>query len=591
MIELYMENSWTKVIYPENSGSLEKIVDKALHEGLGVKEDHQSLMNNFAYRHGHYDGIIKVYDDKNQRFPTGLIRQVEHILGETQAIHNFQFKVTDDRPDPLLTPEDVPETISFEDTNSGEMITLRDYQMEAIENVVEERDGVLHLSTGSGKSFTAAGLIKLAIDHIQSGEKIGFFVHKKDLFKQSYDVLSSALDMHIGRIGSGKFDEQLVNVIMVPTAASALRIDVEKGLRFTPKQMVIKKMATTIAPEFISGVNQRMLLRNYVMNMNVKTKADEAFKAEINKLIKESESDAKCIFNLNAYTVQYNKLLEEKNADKYKKKKKMEDFLSTIVMGVFDEAHSVHADGYYKVALACDNALMKVGLTGSIDRKNELLTQRITGVFHNVVSTTRNHEMIDRGVLADVEVMLVPITTVMYKGKQINTDGFDWRDAYEYGIVENEYRNALAAKIAEQWYERGETVLIVVGRIKHGENISGLLDSLGIEHAYIHGESEQDYRDKIISDVREGRLKVLLSSTIIDEGIDIPNLSVLVNVAGMKSLRVTLQRSGRILRRKEDGGKARVIDFEDNTNKYLRKHSLERNKIYKDEKFPIKRLD
>lgn len=586
-----MDNSWTTVRFPEKSGSLEKIVDKALHEGLGVKEDFAQLRHNRAYQMGYYDGIIKVYDEVNQRFPTGLTPDAVVILGELQGIHTFQFKVVDDRPDPFLLPEDIPSEIQFEDSGSGKLITLRDYQMKAVNDVVANRDGVLHLSTGVGKTYTSAGMIKIAKDHIHSGERIAFFVHKKDLFKQTYDVLSSALKGRIGRVESGRMDPQLVNVVMVPTAASALSIDVEKGLRFTPRQMVVKKMASIIAPEFTKGVNQRMLLQNYTMNMEMKTKADEAFKAEIEKVLKESESDAKIVFNLNSYTVRYNKLLMEKNEDKFKKKNEMEDFLNTVVFGIFDEAHSVQAEGYYTVALACENALMKVGLTGSIDPKNKLLVQRMRGVFHDVASVTRNIEMIDRGVLADVEVSIVPIRDVIYKGGKLNIEGYDWQDAYERGISENEYRNALAAKIAEQWEAQGETVLIVVSRIQHGENISQMLDSLGVEHEYIHGEAEQEHRDETIRRVREGELDVLLSSTIIDEGIDIPRLSVLVNAAGGKSQRQQLQRFGRILRKKEDGRKARIIDFEDNTNKYLRNHSMERQNLYKNEEFPMRRME
>lgn len=586
-----MDNSWTEVKYPDNAGSLTTIIDKALHEGLGVKEPYENLQHNQAYRMGYYDGIIEVYDKKNQRFPTGLTPDAEEILGEIQGVHNFQFRIIDDRPERLLTPEDVPEEISFVDTGSGDLITLRDYQMEAIQDVVAIRDGVLHLSTGSGKSFTAAGLIKIALDKLHNGERIGFFVHKRDLFKQTVDVLSSALDMRIGRVGSGTFDPQLVTVVMVPTAASALRIDVEKGLRFTPKQMIIKKMATIIAPEFTKGTNQRFLLQNYIMNMEIKTNADKAFKTEIEKVIEESESDAKCIFNLNSYTVLYNNLLMEKNEDKFKKKNQMEEFLDTIVLGIFDEAHSVQADGYYTTALACSNMLMGVGLTGSIDTKNELLVQRMRGVFHNVASVTRNYEMIEQGVLAETEVMMMPIRSVMYRDKEINIDGYDWQDAYEYGIVENSYRNALVAKTAQLWEAEGETVLIVVSRIQHGENISQMLDSLGVRHAYIHGESEQDYRNKTIADVRAGKLDVLLSSTIIDEGIDIPRISVMINTAGGKSMRQLLQRLGRSIRKKEDGRKARIIDMYDRTNKYLFEHSKERHKIYRDEKFEIKILE
>lgn len=1022
-----MNNSWTYIDFPEGSGSLQTIIEKKLHVGIGVMEDRINLMHNTAYRFGHYDGIIPFYEKDRKRFPTGLIKDVDSILGELQGTHQFQYQIIDDRPDPIITSIDIPEQITFTDTDTGNLIELRDYQMEAINNVVKHRDGILHLSTGclpahtniltttgyktfseileeaglsedspegyhgnpkgiklinrygepeepsditvngtssinkittergynisvtdthplmtidntgsfkwkkskdieegdwivlrqgdnvyeensssditeedayvlgmliadgylatesmimftnnqeeliklfmeyfkeniglnprkvidsesqsgtydctiqhkehvvayknkyglesalskgkevpysirtapkniqkafitgylecemflgtgqgtklgievtsaskklieqvhimllnlgivstlrekvvkgyehnwygrimvgveetekllnmlefrtatrnqskkefftvfnskkrnnqgqrvpygkelaneywqssktpyekraelrkhfhtpkyiskvrlrdgllkypdgdssllsklmeltkeeyvfsrvtniekleseptfdfhmpktnsyiaegiinhnSGKSFSAAGLILQALPHIYTGETIAFFVHKRDLFTQTVKVLESALGTSVGKIGSGQHLVKQVNVVMVPTVASSLRIDVEKGLRFTPKQMVVKKMATQIAPEYTRGKNQRTLLQNHVMNMEIKTKADEAFRDEIQKVIAESESDAKCIFNLNAYTVEYNKILREKNEDKFKKKERMEEFLDTVVLGIFDEAHSVQGDGYYMTALACENALMKVGLTGSIDRKNKLLVQRMKSVFHEVSSVTRNVDMIDRGVLANTEVMMAPIRTTMINGEEVDISGLDWQNAYESGIVQNEYRNALGAKMAQMWYDRDEVVLIVVSRIEHGERMSQLLDGLGVKHRYIHGESDQGYRDETISNVRQGDLEVLISSTIIDEGIDIPNLSVLVNMAGGKSLRQILQRLGRVIRKKEDGRKATIIDFYDRTQKHLYKHSKERYGIYKDEEFPLKVLD
>jgi len=91
--------------------------------------------------------------------------------------------------------------------------------------------------------------------------------------------------------------------------------------------------------------------------------------------------------------------------------------------------------------------------------------------------------------------------------------------------------------------------------------------------------------------MRDGTEKVLISSSILDEGVDISGIDTLVLGAGGKSLRQTLQRVGRGLRKKKTGeNKVDVYDFMDYTNKFLKNHSDERKKIYLNEGFEVKEV-
>ena len=137
-------------------------------------------------------------------------------------------------------------------------------------------------------------------------------------------------------------------------------------------------------------------------------------------------------------------------------------------------------------------------------------------------------------------------------------------------------------------YDKGNGILIIINRIEHGEAISNLLKEEGVAHYFINGQLENDLRDEKIQDMRDGALKVMISSTIIDEGVDISGIDTLILGAGGKSLRQTLQRVGRGLRKKKTGeNKVEVFDFYDLTNKHLKKHSEQRRKIYEDEQFEI----
>jgi len=82
---------------------------------------------------------------------------------------------------------------------------------------------------------------------------------------------------------------------------------------------------------------------------------------------------------------------------------------------------------------------------------------------------------------------------------------------------------------------------------------------------------------------------VLLSTSVLDEGVDISNIDTLILAAGGKSMRQVIQRIGRALRKKKNKeNKATIFDFEDNENQALRKHTKERLASYKEQEFEVK---
>jgi superfamily II DNA or RNA helicase len=73
----------------------------------------------------------------------------------------------------------------------------------------------------------------------------------------------------------------------------------------------------------------------------------------------------------------------------------------------------------------------------------------------------------------------------------------------------------------------------------------------------VTGETEKKVRDRNFQLFREGLERVLVLTTVGDEGIDIPDANVGIIVAGTGSKRQFIQRLGRLLRPKE--GKQAVL--------------------------------
>ena len=80
-----------------------------------------------------------------------------------------------------------------------------------------------------------------------------------------------------------------------------------------------------------------------------------------------------------------------------------------------------------------------------------------------------------------------------------------------------------------------------------------------------------------------GGLDVLIGSTILDVGVDVPSVGMIVLAGGGKAEVATRQRIGRGLREKKSGGPnvAFIVDAADDHNNHIKGHYLQRRGIVK----------
>ena len=78
--------------------------------------------------------------------------------------------------------------------------------------------------------------------------------------------------------------------------------------------------------------------------------------------------------------------------------------------------------------------------------------------------------------------------------------------------------------------ERAKDSVLVFSRTKHGANkIVKKLDQAGIRSAAIHGNKSQTARQKALGDFKDGKLMVLIATDIAARGIDVDELSLVIN--------------------------------------------------------------
>tara|TARA_R110002020_G_scaffold50716_9_gene143382 strand:+ start:106203 stop:107732 length:1530 start_codon:yes stop_codon:yes gene_type:complete len=202
------------------------------------------------------------------------------------------------------------------------------------------------------------------------------------------------------------------------------------------------------------------------------------------------------------------------------------------------------------------------------DSGDDILIESVGGPkFYDLNATT----LIKKNFLVPPEIHFINVPIMKNVGK-------NYHEVYTNYIVNNEERNGLIKDAVRRLVGAGKKVLILVVRVAHGDVLLDMLEE-EFRVEYLDGGKSIKQRLGAISDMKEGRLDVLIASKIFDQGVDIPQLDALIVAGSGKSSGRALQRIGRVIRPWSGKSSAIVVDFFDNA-KYLREHSERRIGIY-----------
>lgn len=260
-----------------------------------------------------------------------------------------------------------------------------------------------------------------------------------------------------------------------------------------------------------------------------------------------------------------------------RKDSNVKKYLSNIKVLFVDECHRAAADDYSKL-IQIIPAPIKIGFSGTaIEMDNELKKIKVIGLFGPKLSKISNMDLIEEGYSQK------PIVKIYDAQNKIGTT-FYYRDEYEDGLMFNTNRCDLITNLVNERTDK--QILISFNEIAHGEfmlNKILLSDNQRIVEM-VHGEDK--WREEKIESFKNGEINILLSSMILKEGANIPNINTLILAHGGKSIITIKQYIGRALRHDGIHSEVEIIDFYDHS-KSLSSHSKERFKIYKNEGFDI----
>jgi len=238
--------------------------------------------------------------------------------------------------------------------------------------------------------------------------------------------------------------------------------------------------------------------------------------------------------------------------------------------------HHVSSKSFEKLLKLCSESHYKYGLSATPLLRDDVSNMTVRGLLGDEIVAVTNQELIAAGISAFPSVYLLNVREPKIP------DHFTFDQAYEKGILFNDYRNKLVVRSAEKFLGQDKSVFILVWRIAHGEVLKDLFIRRGIEVEFISGQEKSETIKSVLERFGKKELKCVISSTISDEGLDVPAVDVLILAVGFKAPLKTIQRVGRGLRRKTEGENVvSVVDFVDwQSRRYLYKHSIDRVREY-----------
>ena len=169
----------------------------------------------------------------------------------------------------------------------------------------------------------------------------------------------------------------------------------------------------------------------------------------------------------------------------------------------------------------------------------------------------------------------------------------DWRVVNKSGIIQNKLRNEMIKDAAILLVNENKKPLILVQQISHGRELATSISSEGYNvymmqggmkiSVFTGGHNIDNYVDDdnvVLKEFNEGKIDVLIGTSTLDEGADIPSLSAVILAGGGKGRLKTIQRLGRSLRPKSGDNTAYIIDFRDRFNVVTKSHFTKRKALY-----------
>lgn len=509
-----------------------------------------------AFKSGSWSGKSSFFSYDKGHFPAGFVNLVSRSLKKA----GFEVQlVAKPLPEPLGAER--PEVDAFG------YVDRYDYQIATVEKLLKHGKCVAQVATGGGKSR----ICRMAYKRIDRPTL--FLTTRGILMYQMHDAVQK-MGEEVAILGDGEWGLPYTK----PDGTEGRRLTKfcvgmvqTLSLRLTPltedaEEMSILERRRTAAAKKIEALKAKLKSEG-VMPHVIGAKVSKLAEAEQATIPLTKDDRAK---------------IKAKVAKHERMRAATEQFLSKFELVIAEEAHELSGDGFYTVMAACKNAHYRLALTATPFMKDdEEANMKLMAACGPVAIKISEEMLIERGILAKPHFKFLKLDKEKMPPKLHR--GTIWQKAYTLGIVENQHRNRLLCAEVLRAKMYGLNSLILVQHKAHGHILKEMLIKAGATADFIDGDSSQSERSLKLSQLGSGALDVLIGSTILDVGVDVPSIGMIVLAGGGKAEVALRQRIGRGLREKKNGlpNVAFIVDVYDEYNNHLKGHSGERQMVIK----------
>ena len=259
---------------------------------------------------------------------------------------------------------------------------------------------------------------------------------------------------------------------------------------------------------------------------------------------------------------------------------------------VLDECHHVPCESYLQT-VSHDNGQTILGLTATPWHSDEERNIVVRAVFQEFFTIERErliahgHLVPGKVYMYDIDVPGIFDADINAKTK-IETDlrcrrfwsipRFEHERRAKWMITSeavqaNAARNQKAIELA---IDTPDSTLVLVSSIEHGTELAASIPGAIVVHSKMGAKK----RGAALTAFRSGELRVMVATSLMDEGADVPRASRLVLVAGGRSAGKLEQRAGRILRPFAGKESGIILDFLDRGAQFAHAQAKARMKVY-----------
>jgi superfamily II DNA or RNA helicase len=206
-----------------------------------------------------------------------------------------------------------------------------------------------------------------------------------------------------------------------------------------------------------------------------------------------------------------------------------------------DEAHLSAAPTYKKILATFPEAYV-VGLTATPMRLDGMGLSRAEGChFDHLITGPTFQELIDQKYLVPMRCFTAAHQIDL---SGIGAVGGDFNQGKLAAVVD---KSTITGDAVSHWIRiaSGRKTLVFCVSIEHAQHVSAQFNAAGINSVAVDGGWTDENREGAMRDFEAGKIQVLVNCHLFIEGLDIPEVSCIVNLAPTMSVARFLQKAGR----------------------------------------------